>query len=288
MAAAAVSSWVPQDHLHAKLGHMHAGREVSPQRAESSSSLSQTEAAPTPAHDDPHHLPEFSNLSAPPKPILYLPPLLSTLPPGYAHPPEPAGTFRPLTTETHLPDIDPASLLLHKALHHFRPVTDEYAETPYEHAFNWGELVLPEDAEREWYAVVFQSKRKEGSDGGRKCRCGVCGGVCADACVTNSSVRGRQEGARRSRSQRRSAYPIPAPPSIADLGNSSFSIGTAYHIPRRASTSRPASGSRALMPSLPTLARIISAPCGWQLRRTSGTSSAATACARWSASALSA
>lgn len=82
-------------------------------------------------------------------------------------PQEPAGTYRPLKTETHLPDIDPASLYLHKALHYFRPVTTEYAETPYEAAFNWDELRLPDEAEREWYAVVFRSKRKEGSDGGR-------------------------------------------------------------------------------------------------------------------------
>ena len=96
-------------------------------------------------------------------------PLLSSLPPGYTLPAEPTGAYRPLKTETHPPDLDHASLHLHKALRHFQPVPAEYAETPYEHAFNWDELRLPEDAEREWYAVVFQSRRKEGSDGGREC-----------------------------------------------------------------------------------------------------------------------
>jgi len=119
--------------------------------------------------NDPHRLPDFdsSALAAPRTPILYLPPLLSSLPSGVAH------SFisldkhnRPLNTETRLPDIDPASLALHKALHRFQPITSEYAETAYEDAFNWASLELPEGDEREWYCVVFRSKRKEGSDGG--------------------------------------------------------------------------------------------------------------------------
>ncbi|CAL1707078.1 unnamed protein product [Somion occarium] len=121
--------------------------------------------------NDPHHLPDFdkTSLTAPAAPILYLPPLLSSLPRKYDYkiPPIPADQERrPLNTETRLPDIDPASLALHKALHNFQPVTREYAITPYEQAFNWHELVLPEDSEREWYCVVFRSKRKDGSDGG--------------------------------------------------------------------------------------------------------------------------
>jgi hypothetical protein len=71
-----------------------------------------------------------------------------------------------LVTETRLPDIDPTSLSLHKALHHFKPLTTDYADTPYALAFNWSELVLPENEEREWYCVVFRSKRKTGSDSG--------------------------------------------------------------------------------------------------------------------------
>jgi hypothetical protein len=39
--------------------------------------------------------------------------------------------------------------------------------TPYGEAFNWDQLVLPEHEEREWYCVVFRSKRKAGSDGDR-------------------------------------------------------------------------------------------------------------------------
>ncbi|KAI9068266.1 hypothetical protein FKP32DRAFT_1672352 [Trametes sanguinea] len=122
------------------------------------------------AHD-PHILPTFSRSQSP---ILYLPPLLSSLPPGVIVPQPPADSPafssptvpRPLSTESRLPSIDKASLALHRALHHFRPLTEDYATTPYAEAFNWDELELPADEEREWYCVVFRSKRKEGSDGG--------------------------------------------------------------------------------------------------------------------------
>lgn len=101
--------------------------------------------------------------------MLYLPPLLSSLPDQLA--PIPIDSAKPpLVTETRLPDIDPASLSLHKALHHFTPLDTNYAATPYADAFNWSELVLPENEEREWYCVVFRSKRKAGSDGGCTCR----------------------------------------------------------------------------------------------------------------------
>ncbi|KAG1890209.1 hypothetical protein F4604DRAFT_1914763 [Suillus subluteus] len=36
---------------------------------------------------------------------------------------------QPMLSETRLPDMDPASLSLHKALHHFYPATPYYAET---------------------------------------------------------------------------------------------------------------------------------------------------------------
>ncbi|EEB95254.1 hypothetical protein MPER_05805, partial [Moniliophthora perniciosa FA553] len=124
-------------------------------------SLSLKGSAPVP---DPHKVPDF-DLTKPVAPVLYLPPLLSSLPPHVASLPTPS-EYPPLVTETHLPDIDPASLSLHKALHHFRPLDDQYASTPYADAFNWGQLTLPEDEEREWYCVVFRSKRKAGSDGG--------------------------------------------------------------------------------------------------------------------------
>ena len=198
MSVATLSSWVPQEHLHAKLGAAPVAHSIPSQQLKSetptvdtTSIASQVDAHQHAGHD-PHHLPVFdgTTLTAPSQPILYLPPLLSSLPPGYSHPPETAGTHRPLSTETRLPDIDPVSLLLHKALHHFPPVTDQYAETPFEHAFNWPELALPEDAEREWYAVVFQSKRKEGSDGGRKYIIMVlC--ICMHTHASRSSLRGR-------------------------------------------------------------------------------------------------
>ncbi|KAF9519213.1 hypothetical protein BS47DRAFT_1337441 [Hydnum rufescens UP504] len=50
-----------------------------------------------------------------------------------------------LLIDAHLPDIDP---------------------TPFPEAFNWDELALPEDEAREWYCVVFRSRRKLGSDSG--------------------------------------------------------------------------------------------------------------------------
>ncbi|KAI0341924.1 hypothetical protein BDW22DRAFT_218789 [Trametopsis cervina] len=171
MAAALVSSWVPAQHLHARSPLQasapfnsvatHATEPTTPPPSEEPPTEDVT-------HHDPHHLPTFdeTTLTAPTAPILYLPPLLSSLPPGYTHPPEPTSNYRPLTTDTHLPDIDPVSLLLHKALHNFQPVTSEYSVTPYDKAFNWKDLTLPEDSEREWYCVVFRSKRKEGSDGG--------------------------------------------------------------------------------------------------------------------------
>lgn len=118
---------------------------------------------------DPHVVPTFTSesLTNPSRPVIYLPPLLSSLPQDLSIPP--VSTDRPpLVTETRLPDIDPVSLSLHKALHHFHPVSEDYAALPYALAFNWPELELPEDEEREWYCVVFRSRRKKGSDSGRK------------------------------------------------------------------------------------------------------------------------
>ncbi len=121
---------------------------------------------------DPHdpHDPPYLGKQAPvhsDQPILYLPPLLSSLPcsfPTHTH----ASTDRvPKTTEARLPDIDPASLSLHRALHDFCPLTENYAATSYAEAFNWGELELPEEDEHDWYCVAFRSIRKLGSESGR-------------------------------------------------------------------------------------------------------------------------
>ncbi|KAF5393533.1 hypothetical protein D9757_000559 [Collybiopsis confluens] len=118
---------------------------------------------------DPHDIPTFDSRSLiePKAPILYLPPLLSSLPAFLPRSESLLPQERPpLVTETRLPDIDPASLSLHRTLHRFRPLDTHYADTPYPEAFNWSELSLPEDEEREWYCVVFRSKRRAGSDGG--------------------------------------------------------------------------------------------------------------------------
>lgn len=126
-----------------------------------------TPVSPEPSTSrDPHVIPNFDALPSLKKPVLYLPPLLSSLPAHLSSEPVPeASEYPPLSTETRLPDIDPASLSLHKALHHFKPTTHKYASTPYAEAFNWAELQLPDEEEREWYCVVFRSKRKVGSDG---------------------------------------------------------------------------------------------------------------------------
>lgn len=102
-----------------------------------------------------HHQPPPA--TAPPNsdPILYLPPLMSRLP---------HEQFDEDDFNTRLPDIDPASLVLHQALHYFRPLNQHYASSNYPLAFNWHELALPEDEEREWYAVVFRSRRKKESE----------------------------------------------------------------------------------------------------------------------------
>lgn len=122
------------------------------------------EHPPHPATRSPHVLPDFA--ARPDTPLLYLPPLLSSLPEQL--PPLNIATTTghlPLTTETRLPDIDPTSLSLHKALHSFQPIDSRYADLPYAEAFNWSELSLPVDEQRDWYCVVFRSKRKSGSDG---------------------------------------------------------------------------------------------------------------------------
>ncbi|KAJ7594140.1 hypothetical protein C8J56DRAFT_926073 [Mycena floridula] len=119
---------------------------------------------PHPGERDPHELPTFDS-TGPDIPVLYLPPLLSSLPERFAPLPRDIKN-PPLVTETRLPDIDPASLSLHKALHNFKPLNSNYASLPYAKAFNWFDMILPEEEEREWYCVVFRSKRKAGSDGG--------------------------------------------------------------------------------------------------------------------------
>ena len=117
------------------------------------------------AQHDPHNQPVFTADTLT-HPILYLPPLISSLPKLFESAPIPSDR-PPMITETRLPDIDPVSLSLHKALHYFQPHDDKYASRSYADAFNWSGLELPIDEEREWYCVAFRSKRKEGSDGTR-------------------------------------------------------------------------------------------------------------------------
>ena len=120
---------------------------------------------------DPHDIPVFDKetLTNPGEPILYLPPFLSSLPHKLSPPEFTSSNDRvPKATEAHLPDIDSPSLSLHKALHKFTPVTENYAAVSYVEAFNWDELDLPEEDEHEWYCVAFRSLRKPGSESGRQ------------------------------------------------------------------------------------------------------------------------
>jgi hypothetical protein len=116
------------------------------------------------AHEPPHFDESHGD-----EEILYLPPLLSSLP--HTHEPyehQEGEKNVPLHTSTHLPSIDPVSLSLHKALHKFKPRDSQYASKPYGEAFNWADLQLPVDEEREWYCVAFRSRRRHGSDSARK------------------------------------------------------------------------------------------------------------------------
>jgi hypothetical protein len=137
-----------------------------PQSPRPCAGLKETFPPYSPDTRDPHTIPDFNNVPLSPDPLLYLPPLLSSLP-GHLSWASASGNsqLQPVFTETCLPDIDPVSLSLHKALHHFKPLTPNYSDTPYAEAFNWSDLRLPVEEEREWYCVVFRSKRKAGSDG---------------------------------------------------------------------------------------------------------------------------
>lgn len=160
---------------------------------------------------DPHTLPTFTDASIhePTSPVLYLPPLLSALPRRISHtnsnakeaatgnhdfynqyydraPAHPTGLDIPKLpphpdrlhpTATRLPDIDPASLALHRALHFLKP-HDGFERLPYAEAFNWDEIGAAYrsdgsptgEIEREWYIVAFRSRRRAGSDSAREFR----------------------------------------------------------------------------------------------------------------------
>lgn len=88
-----------------------------------------------------HHLPSPNSI-IPSDPILYLPPLLSPLPTSIPHHKHHGPNEEILSNfETRLPDIDPASLELHQALHSFTPIDADYAAKHYDEAFNWDDLV---------------------------------------------------------------------------------------------------------------------------------------------------
>jgi hypothetical protein len=142
------------------------GRDPSPKRTALSLPSSPGFSPDSPLHrhsiEAHHSLPPVSAESIPDDPILYLPPLLSPLPHAHqeAHKPHRPSEEELSDFNTRLPDIDPASLVLHQALHNFSPIDDQYAKRRYDRAFNWDDLSLPIEVEREWYCVVFRSRRK--------------------------------------------------------------------------------------------------------------------------------
>ena len=122
------------------------GRDPSPKRTSLPLTSSSPSSSSLPSHvraqvlESHHHLPSVT-ASIPYEPILYLPPLLSPLPPDHKHEYS-IPTQQTLSSfETRLPDIDLASLVLHQALHRFAPIDEYYASTPYDEAFNWSRLV---------------------------------------------------------------------------------------------------------------------------------------------------
>ena len=60
--------------------------------------------------------------------------------------------------------VDEASKLLSMELSKFKHITENYANEKYEDSFNWNELELPEYIEKDFYAVVFRSKRRQDND----------------------------------------------------------------------------------------------------------------------------
>lgn len=134
--------------------------------------VSSSRAAHHAGLDEPISTPTTSNTLPPPSTALKwqsLPPLLSRLPPALLASPESVpipitplkadftndgiteSKFEVGYTESHLPAIDTASLALHYALYKFRVLDlEHYATAPYEQAFNWKEIQLPLELEREW------------------------------------------------------------------------------------------------------------------------------------------
>ena len=105
-----------------------------------------------------------------PSPRLYLPPPASSPSARYEEIPEPTSSYLPFRIETFSSEVAAMTMELHKALHRFRPVSDQYASMPFNEAFNWEELELPEEIERDWFAVVIQSKQRDGNNtAGRTC-----------------------------------------------------------------------------------------------------------------------
>lgn len=196
---------------------------------------------PKQAQRDPHDIPVFDKetLTNPSEPILYLPPFLSSLPHTSSPPKSTSSSGRvPKATEAHLPDIDPPSLSLHKALHKFTLITENYAAVSYAEAFNWDELDLPEEDEHEWYCVTFRSLRKRGSENGRQSAC-----LCPTICVlTNPLVLYEADRAAHEEAVRNGGVCLAMFPACDRLTLFFFSLrslsctGTGFPTRRRAST----------------------------------------------------
>jgi hypothetical protein len=130
-----------------RLPHLHSTLTSPPPSRRSSRVKSTSVSLASPTYTAHHHLPSADESGA----ILYLPPLMSGLPEGVegGRAARGAGQVGEGSSqeqeledmETRLPDIDPASLALHQALHFFHPLDAKYASTLYSSAFNWSSLV---------------------------------------------------------------------------------------------------------------------------------------------------
>ena len=165
---------MPRDRPAALLGSIHlaGGRHVAtlkPALPSHSFALSSPVARITPRHD-PHYLPTPHKNSSPahPSPRLYLPLPVSSLAAKYEQLPEPTSSYLPFKVETFSSEVAAVTRQLHKTLHRFKPTSDQYTEMPFEVAFNWDELTLPEDMDQEWFAIVTHSKHPDGPNAARK------------------------------------------------------------------------------------------------------------------------
>ena len=176
MVTTTITTWETCPHTGEESGVIHSiyklplQRQVSLQPSGKAPSMRTTPDPDTISTREAHSLPLNSEgqvrlLS---RGTFYIPSLDVSFPSEDSYRLETRGIYRPLGHPIDVTDAYTTALAFHRALHQFRPLSEAYPDLPFEVAFNWEELVLPEEIESEWYAVVSYSKRKDGSLEGRK------------------------------------------------------------------------------------------------------------------------